>query len=281
MKRLEEEFHNADRQVIEGEGGQYDYEERLEGEDWLAEQGGQGSPRAAARPRAPRRRAVAPGYGPQRGGVPGAVQRFVPPELRAAARNEVYARNDRPVESSTRFQFLASGDVAAPSAGRVHYVAMGPLGREPVHFLKEMDADSNMGAKKLRDSSRKGPFRTERGSSRVLSRTRHITYRRRGHALEITISRGVTAEEMDELVGKLAAHRVSTSGTMLWLIDSKSKKMGKLSQIDLIKLRDKVLETLSSRRTVGLRLLDKPGKHGAMLKESNHSHRMAQFSKQI
>ena len=213
---------------------------------------------------------VAGGFGPMRA-----------PARRAYARNEAYARNNRPVQASTRFIHDASGDVVAPSAGRVHYVAMGPLGMESVHFLKEMDADSNMGATSLLNSTRKGPFRAERGSSRVLSRTKHVTYRRRGHTLEITVSRGATPAEMDELVGKLAAHRISTTETVLWFVDSKSKKMGKLNNIDLLKLRDKIMETLSSRRVVGLRLVDKPDKHGAMFRESNHSHTMTEFSKRI
>ena len=221
------------------------------------------------------------GFGPQRGHVRGAVQRYQPPELRAAARNEVYARNNVPVQRSTQYIQMASGDVEAPSAGRVHYVAMGPLGKESTHFLKEMDADSNMGATRLLNSSRRGPFREERGSSRVLSRTRHITYRRRGHTMEITISRGATPEEMDELVGKLAVHRMSTTKTVVWFVDSKKKKMGQLDRIDLIKLRDKIMETLSSRNAVGLRLVDAPGHHGAMFQESNHSYDMTEFSKRI
>ena len=169
----------------------------------------------------------------------------------------------------------------APSVGRVHYVEMGPLGKEKIHFMKEMDADANMGAKSMLSASRKGPFRGSRGPSRVLSRTRHITYRRRGHALEITISRGATPEEMDELVGKLAAHRISTSETTVTFIDSKRKKLGKLSQMDLLKLRDKIMETLANRTVVGLLLMDKHDKQGAMLRQSNHSRKMVEFSKQI
>ena len=47
------------------------------------------------------------------------------------------------------------------------------------------------------------------------------------------------------------------------------------------KSRDKIMETLATRTVVGLLLMDKHDKHGAMLRESNHSRQMSEFSKRI
>ena len=65
--------------------------------------------------------------------------------------------------------------------GRVHLVGLGPdVGdQHPTHFLSQLDADANMGAQNLRERSRKGPFRSSKGRSRVMNRTAHVTYRRR------------------------------------------------------------------------------------------------------
>jgi len=116
-----------------------------------------------------------------------------------------------------------------------------------------MDADANMGAKTLREQSRRGPFKASSGRSRVLDRSAHVSYRRRGKALEITIRRGVTEYELDTLIGKLGAHRVGSHNAFLYIIKGNSKKkIGVLDRIDLTKLRDKIEECLITFRVVGL-----------------------------
>ena len=43
-------------------------------------------------------------------------------------------------------------------------------------------------------------------------------YRERGGVIQITIYRGVVSTEMDVLVGKLGAHRISTDKTICTLV---------------------------------------------------------------
>ena len=157
----------------------------------------------------------------------------------------------------TSYTHLIEGDLAP--VGRVHLVALGPdTGDErEQHILTQLDADSNMGAQRLKEQSRRGPFKSHGGRSRVMDRSAHVTYRRRHMALEITIQRGVTQYEMETLVGKLGAHRMSTVGTKLFLIKAGSKKtLGDLARVDLSKLEDKIRKCLDDYRFVGLLLQD-------------------------
>ena len=161
------------------------------------------------------------------------------------------------VEAHTSYTHLIKGDLAP--VGRVHLVKMGNLvgDQRDHHILAEMDADANMGAKTLREQSRRGPFKASSGRSRVLDRSAHVSYRRRGKALEITIRRGVTEYELDTLIGKLGAHRVGSHNAFLYIIKGNSKKkIGVLDRIDLTKLRDKIEECLITFRVVGLLLQD-------------------------
>jgi len=151
---------------------------------------------------------------------------------------------------------MIEGDIAP--VGRVHLVSMGAsVGDEQErHILSEMDADSNMGAQRLTRASRRGPFKQSSGRSRVMDRSAHVSYRRRGPSLEITISRGVTEHEMDTLMGKLNAHRLATHESILFFISGKRLKLGNIDRVDLDKLRQKIFDTLLKRRQVGLQIVD-------------------------
>jgi hypothetical protein len=179
----------------------------------------------------------------------------------------------------TSYNHLIQGDLAP--IGRVHLVTLGPLvgDEESRHFLADMDADSNMGAKRMLDSGRRGPFRASSGSSRIMDRSAHVLYRRRGHSIEITVLRGVTTYELDTLIGKLGAHRMSTTRTHLFFFDGKKKKLGLLDRVDLEKLRDQIHKALDKRRQIGIEISDekdrgimhKPGGHKRAMKASMRS----------
>ena len=156
----------------------------------------------------------------------------------------------------TSYTHLIEGDLAP--IGRVHLVSLGPMvgDEESRHFLSEMDADSNMGAQALLQSSRRGPFKASSGRSRVLDRSAHVILRKRGPVLEVTILRGVTDYEMDGLMGKLGAHRMSTTDSHVFFLDGRSKKLGNLDRIDLEKLRQKIEKALVTRRQIGLKVVD-------------------------
>ena len=177
-------------------------------------------------------------------------------------------------EGHTSYTHLIEGDLAP--VGRVHLVHIGPhVGdQRDDHILAEMDADANMGAQKLREQSRRGPFKRSEGRSRVMDKSAHVAYRRRGRTLEITISRGVTTYEMETLIGKLGAHRLATHGSFLYIIKGNSrKKIGTLDRVDLNKLRDKIYECLDKYSTAGL-LIQDTAERGALHKAYSHGMEM-------
>jgi len=156
----------------------------------------------------------------------------------------------------TSYNHLMTGDLAP--VGRVHLVALGPDtgDQHEEHFLTQMDADSNMGAQNLRMRSRRGPFRASKGRSRIMDRSAHVSYRRRGHAIEITVRRGINDQEMDNLIGKLSAHRIASQQAILYILSTRRKKMGTLDRIDMEKLRFHIHEELDKRATIGLLVQD-------------------------
>ena len=97
-----------------------------------------------------------------------------------------------------------------------------------------------------------------------MSRSSHILFRRRHNAIEITVSRGVTAHEIEMLMGRLVAHRLSTHTTYVYLVDRRRRKLGTLDQIDMVKLKQKIFEILVKKKTVGLHIIDESG-GGALL----------------
>ena len=177
----------------------------------------------------------------------------------------------------TSYTHLIQGDLAP--VGRVHLVSLGPdVGdQREQHFLSQMDADANMGAQNLRMASRRGPFKHSSGRSRIMDRSAHVSYRRRGNAIEITVQRGVTETEMQTLLGKLASHRMASARSEVFYISGSSKKIGSLDRVDLQKLRDKIYKDLIKKRTIGIAihdvyskgLLHKGFSHGMNFKNMN------------
>ena len=184
----------------------------------------------------------------------------------------------RAAAGHTSYTTMMEGEGHLAPIGRTHLVSLGPLvgDEESRHFLAEMDADSNMGARRMRDAGRRGPFRTSTGTSRIMDRSAHVLYRRRGACIEITVHRGVVPFEMDTLIGKLGAHRLSTTKTALFFTAGRKKKLGLLDRIDLEKLRDKINKALDKRKQVGIAICDeqhrgilhKAGGHEREMKES-------------
>ena len=104
-----------------------------------------------------------------------------------------------------------------------------------------------------------------------MDKSAHVAYRRRHRALEVTISRGVTSHEMETLIGKLGAHRLSAHGTILYFIKGNSrKKIGELDRVDLDKLRDKIVDCLDKSRVCGL-LIQDTQERGVLHKGYSHS----------
>ena len=107
--------------------------------------------------------------------------------------------------------------------------------------MQEMTEDSNMGRRKVEAESRHGPFRDARGNYMTKARSANVRYQVRNRAIHITIQRGVHMGELDVLIGKLAAHRMSVNHSRITLIVSGRKmRLGKLDQTDLEGLRETV-----------------------------------------
>ena len=176
-------------------------------------------------------------------------------------------------ERNTSYTHLIDGDLAP--VGRVHLVKMGNVGdQRDNHILAQMDADSNMGAKTLLQRSKRGPFKHSSGRSRVMAKTAHVSYRRRNGTLEITVRRGITEQEMDTLIAKLGAHRLSTRNSYLYIIKGgRKKKIAALAQVKLDTLRMKIYDCLDKYSTIGLLVQDTYEK-GALHKGYSHGMEM-------
>ena len=142
-----------------------------------------------------------------------------------------------------------------PPYGRVHLVQMANIAGTQ-HFMNELVQDANMGRIRV-ETSRRGPFRGTSGHIKTMARSTHIVYRVRGGVLQITVYRGVIKTEMDVLIGKLGAHRISTKKTICTLVvRGRKRKLGDLQTLDLAALRGAVLESLSKAKSVGISLHD-------------------------
>ena len=139
--------------------------------------------------------------------------------------------------------------------GRVHLVQMANIAGR-THFMNELVEDANMGRIRV-ETSRKGPFRGTSGHIKTMARSTHVVYRVRGGVIQITVYRGVIKTELDVLVGKLGAHRISTPKTICTLVvRGKKRKLGDLQTLDLSALRGVILESLSKAKSVGISLHD-------------------------
>ena len=102
------------------------------------------------------------------------------------------------------------------------------------HFMTDLHGDSNMGREQVMDK-RRGPFRSEKGPSRIMSRSAGVTIRKRRMQLEITVGKKVTSSEMDLLFGKLESHRMSIAGVVVYLVHRGSRKNFGTMDLDLLR----------------------------------------------
>ena len=142
--------------------------------------------------------------------------------------------------------------------GRVHMVRPSTyIHRDSMqnHFMTELEDDMNMGRSMLRAKSNR-IFRSK-DPSRIENKTAHIEYRQRARTTEITMKVGISAFEINVLKTKLATHRGYTTQTVLQLIiGAERHNLGFLRNIDLDKLIRRIMGLLSTKRIVGLRLVD-------------------------
>ena len=180
---------------------------------------------------------------------------------------------------STAYRMVSSGDLVAPATGRVHLVGMGKHADANLHFLPQMDADANMGAKKA--MKKQGPFKDQSGESYVMERSAHTSFRRRGNGIEITVRRGVSGIEIEKLIGRLSAHRLSVHTTFVYLVEgSKRRKLGRLSEIDLEKLKAKIYTLLTKRPHLGIHLVDEADT-GALHAPGIYKRKMTNFARHL
>jgi hypothetical protein len=184
-------------------------------------------------------------------------------------------------ERNTSYTHLIEGDLAP--VGRVHLVKMGDAvgDQRENHIMSQMDADSNMGAQLLREQSKRGPFKRSSGRSRVMDRSAHVSYRRRLGAIEITITRGITDHELDTLISKMGAHRLSTHGAFLYILKGNSKKLvARLDKVNLETFRNKIRDCLDKYPRMGLLIQDTYEK-GALHKGYSHGMEMKENMRQM
>ena len=125
------------------------------------------------------------------------------------------------------------------------------------HFLTDIEADANLGRRKL-FSNRSGPFKHNKGESRVASRTKHVLFRERGGSTEITIHRNASSREIQMMMNKLRAYNSFSRVIVFLILGNKSHKLGYLNQIDMEKLHQRIISE-SNRRSIGIRMRHERG----------------------
>ena len=158
--------------------------------------------------------------------------------------------------------------------GAVHMVRPG-ANYSDKHFMVDAEGDINEGAKVVKERSRKGPFRQERGRSTIMDRTAHVMYRKRSGGFEITVRRGAVRQEFQTLLSKLEMHRMSTSGSLVTLIKGNKRfRLGKLTEINMSYLRDLIEDCLEQYGSCGLEITETvQSGEGALYKPAVHNKR--------
>ena len=200
--------------------------------------------------------------------LPAVVLEQQHPHNRHTRRTHLSVHPTANVWKSTGYRRSIGGDMIPPETGRVHLVRAGDLADPMEHFMRGMEptADSNMGRKKS------GPFKNVQGDSLVMSKSRFTSVRKRNDALEITLRRGVTPAEIDNVVARLTSHRLAVHSTWVFLmVGSKKHNLGKLASVDFEKLRRKLASLLLKHRSVGLHLVDE-GVFGPMHRHNAHTY---------
>ena len=157
--------------------------------------------------------------------------------------------------------------------GKVHMVHFGADPHEN-HFLFDVEGDVNEGQVALVQKGRRGPFAKSKGASTVMDSSSHVSYRKRQGTMEITVSRGCSASELQLLFSKLSMHRSSVPMTSIILIKGRKRyRLGALEQLDFARLKELITQCLSSYKQCGILLIEsKPG-GGAMYRPGVHKPR--------
>ena len=157
-----------------------------------------------------------------------------------------------------------------PVMGRVHMVRV--PGKAPdKHFMRDVLGDVNEGQRVLKQRGRRGPFRDQTGRSTVMDRSRHVSYRKRAGAFEVTIRRGAIHSELQQLLSKLSLHRASVHGSYVVIIKGRKKyRLGRLDQLDFRKLISTIQDCLREYGTCGLEITEQTAGAGALYKSRAH-----------
>ena len=87
--------------------------------------------------------------------------------------------------------------------------------------------------------------------------------------------------EVEKLIGRLAAHRMSVHTTFVYLIEgSKRRKLGRLSEIDLEKLKAKIYTLLTKRPHLGIHLVDEADT-GVLHAPGIYKRKMTKFARHL
>ena len=160
-----------------------------------------------------------------------------------------------------------------PLMGAVHMVQV-PHTAHAKHFMRDVHGDVNEGQRVLKERARRGPFKNRGGPSTVMDSSANVRYRKRAGAFEITVSRGATNSELQQLLSKLSMHRMSIAGSMLIIIKgNKRYRLGRLDQLDLRKILDSIEDCLSKYGICGLEITEQTAGSGALYKGSVHGAR--------
>ena len=168
---------------------------------------------------------------------------------------------------------LQTDNNVAPVMGVVHMVRAQGIVHDK-HFMHDMHGDINEGQRVIKERSRRGPFRDQKGPSTVMDSSAHITYRKRAGVFEITVRRGVNNTELDQLLAKLSMHRISIHGSNVTVIKGNKKyRLGSLNRLDLRKLLRVIEDCLQNYGTCGIQITETTAGSGALYKGAVHGAR--------
>ena len=86
----------------------------------------------------------------------------------------------------------------------------------------------------------------------------------------------MSEHQLEVMLGRLRAHRMSTHETHVFLVDTRRRKLGTLDQIEMSKLKTKIMRSLVKQKSIGIHLVD-TSKGGAMQKPGLYRHQMQDF----
>jgi len=159
----------------------------------------------------------------------------------------------------------------APVMGRVHLVKA-DFGYADNHFMHDVEGDINEGQKTIVERFRRGPFRDQGGASTIMDHSRHIMYRKRDGCFEITIRRGATNSELQQMISKLSMHRTQQGGSRVTIIKgSRRYRLGNLTDLNLNRLLELVSECIDQYGICGLEIVERVPGSGPLYRGGMHT----------